>query len=94
MDFKKFVNFEEFESKKFEFKEIVSHKNYEKWAKTVAAFANTDGGKLFFGVDDDENAIGIPKEQAKNDLLYINEIIDKKIHPRVKFDFKKIKIMN
>ena len=61
MDFKKFVNFEEFESKKVEFKEIVSHKNYEKWAKTVAAFANTDGGKLFFGVDDDENAIGILK---------------------------------
>ncbi len=92
MDFKSFVNYEEFESKKFEFKEIVSHKNYEKWAKTIVAFANSDGGKIFFGVDDDENAIGISKEQVKNDILYINDIVDKKIHPRVKYSFEKIKI--
>ena len=47
MDFKQYVNYEEFESKKIEFKEIVSHKNYEKWAKEIVAFANTDGGKIF-----------------------------------------------
>lgn len=62
MDFKQYINYEEFESKKIEFKEIVSHKNYEKWAKEIVAFANTDGGKIFFGIDDDENVVGISKE--------------------------------
>lgn len=92
MDFKQYINYEEFESKKIEFKEIVSHKNYEKWAKEIVAFANTDGGKIFFGIDDDENVVGISKEQVKIDLLYINDICDKKMHPRVRFDFDKIKI--
>ncbi|MGN1262189.1 MAG: helix-turn-helix domain-containing protein, partial [Candidatus Enteromonas sp.] len=92
MDFKRFVNDEEFESTKVEFKSIVSRKNYETWAKSVVAFANTSGGAIYFGVDDDENAVGITKEQAKNDLLYINDIIDRKIHPRICFEVEKIKV--
>lgn len=94
MNFNEYINYEEFETKYYEFKEIVSHKNYEKWAKTITAFANTNGGKLFFGVDDDENAIGIEKEQIKQDILYINDICDKKIHPSIKYDFNKIKLEN
>ena len=78
MDFKNYINNEEFETKKYEFKEIVSHKNYEKWAKEITAFANTAGGKLFFGIDDDENVVGLTKEQIKNEILYINDICDKK----------------
>ena len=77
MDFKEYINYEEFETKKIEFKEIVSHKNYEKWLKEIAAFANTDGGKVFFGVDDDENPIGLTREQVKNEILYINDMCDK-----------------
>ena len=92
MDLKQYINYEEFENKYFELKEIVSHKNYEKWAKTITAFANTEGGKIFFGVDDDENVTGIDKEQLKLDILYINDICDKKIHPSVQYDFNKIKI--
>lgn len=83
---------QEFESKNFEFKEIVSHKNYEKWAKTISAFANTDGGKIFFGVDDDGNAVGIEKETLKQDIHYINDICDKKIFPRVVYEFTNIKL--
>lgn len=92
MDFKEYINYEEFETKKIEFKEIVSHKNYEKWLKEIAAFANTDGGKVFFGVDDDENPIGLTREQVKNEILYINDMCDKKLHPHVRFDYNKIKI--
>jgi len=92
MDFKNYINNEEFETKKYEFKEIVSHKNYEKWAKEITAFANTAGGKLFFGIDDDENVVGLTKEQVKNEILYINDICDKKIHPRIKYTYEKIKI--
>ena len=92
MDFKEYINYEEFETKKIEFKEIVSHKNYERWLKEIAAFANTDGGKVFFGVDDDENTVGLTKEQVKNETLYINDMCDKKLHPHVKIDYNKIKI--
>ena len=74
MDFKSLVNDEEFESTKIEFKSIVSRKNYETWAKTVVAFANTDGGTTFFGVDDDENAIGITKQQAKDILRHLTSV--------------------
>ena len=41
MDFKEYINNEECGNKRIEFKEIVSYKNYEKGAKTIAAFANT-----------------------------------------------------
>lgn len=92
MDIRDFIDGEEFESKKYEFKEIVSHKNYEKWAKTFVAFANTEGGKIFFGVDDDEVINGLDKETIKKDILYINEICDRKISPRIKYDIEKIKI--
>ena len=77
MDLRSVVDDEEFESTKAELRSIVSRKHYETWAKTVVAFANTDGGTIFFGVDDDENAIGITKQQAKDDVLYINDIIDR-----------------
>jgi hypothetical protein len=40
--------------------------------KTVSAFANSDGGTLLIGVDDDGNALGIEK-----DLLSLNADLDK-----------------
>ncbi len=40
------------ESKNIEFKEMLP-KNSEKYTKTVVAYANTQGGKLFFGVVDE-----------------------------------------
>ena len=92
MNFKEYINYEEFETKKIEFKEIVSHKNYEKWLKEIAGFTNTDGGKVFFGVDDDENPVGLTKEQVKSEILYINDICDKKLRPHVRFEYNKIKI--
>ena len=92
MDLRSVVDDEEFESTKAELRSIVSRKHYETWAKTIVAFANTEGGTIFFGVDDDENAIGIAKQQAKDDVLYINDIIDRKIHPRIRFEIKKTKV--
>ncbi len=44
------------ESKKVEFK-VGLPKNSEKYTKTVAAYANTQGGKLFFGVVDETREI-------------------------------------
>lgn len=92
MDFNSYLEDGKFESVNCEFKELVSHKNYEKWAKTFVAFANTEGGVIFFGVNDDGIGVGILKEQLKQDILYINDICDKKIFPRIVFDFTKIQM--
>lgn len=47
------------ESKNIEFKEMLS-KNSEKYTKTVVAYANTQGGKVIFGVvDETREIIGI-----------------------------------
>lgn len=92
MELKDYLKGQEFESKQFEFKEMVSHKNYERWAKTFSAFANSDGGKILFGVDDDGRAVGIEKETLKQDILYINDICDKMIFPRISYEVEKIKL--
>ena len=92
MELKDYLKGQEFEAKQFEFKEMVSHKNYERWAKTFSAFANSDGGKILFGVDDDERAVGIEKETLKQDILYINDICDKMIFPRISYEVEKIKL--
>ncbi len=44
------------ESKNVEFKEMLP-KNSEKYTKTVVSYANTQGGKLFFGVADETREI-------------------------------------
>ena len=92
MELKDYLKGQEFEAKQFEFKEMVSHKNYERWAKTFSAFANSDGGKILFGVDDDGRAVGIEKETLKQDILYINDICDKMIFPRISYEVEKIKL--
>lgn len=46
------------ESETVEFKEKLDKGRPEKLAKTVAAFANTKGGTIVYGVDDDHNVVG------------------------------------
>jgi len=46
------------ESETVEFKEKLDKGKPEKIAKTVAAFANTKGGTIVFGVDDEHNVVG------------------------------------
>ena len=92
-DFGAYIHGEEFETLEIEFKETVSHKNYETWAKEVAAFANTCNGKIFFGVEDGTSEPkGLSKSTIQAEVLYINEIVDKKISPRVFYEFKRLKI--
>ena len=43
------------ESQNIEFKQTWK----DEYLKTICAFANTDGGKLYIGVDDDGNIIGV-----------------------------------
>ena len=93
IDFNAYIQGEEFETKEIEFKESVSHKNYETWAKEVTAFANTEGGRIFFGVaDKTAKPVGLSREAVQNEVLYINDIIDKKVNPEVSIKFKRHKI--
>lgn len=58
---------EEGEGFELEFKRKVS--SPEKIAKTICAFANTKGGTMLFGVDDDGSLVGVESEKSEVDLL-------------------------
>ena len=58
---------EEGEGFELEFKRKVS--SPEKIAKTLSAFANTQGGIVLFGVDDDGSLVGAESEKSEVDLI-------------------------
>ncbi len=55
------------ESDTVEFKRKFS--GFEKFAKEMIAFANTRGGHLLVGIDDDGKVIGVDSEKSEIDLL-------------------------
>ena len=42
----------------YDFKEMLERKKVKSWLKSVSAFANTDGGSVFYGVNDDGVIVG------------------------------------
>lgn len=58
---------EEGEGFRVEFKRKVS--TPEKIAKTLIAFANTQGGTILFGVDDDTSIVGIGSEKEESEMI-------------------------
>ena len=63
------------ETKDTEYKEIVSNS----FLKTVSAFANYDGGKIIFGIDDDGIVVGI--DNTKRACLEIENLINGNLEP-------------
>jgi len=61
------------ESQNIEFKQLWK----DEYLKTICAFANTDGGKLYIGVNDDGNIIGV------EDTASILETLPNKINNRL-----------
>jgi predicted HTH transcriptional regulator len=61
------VLIEEGEGFRVEFKRKVS--SPEKIAKTLIAFANTKGGTILFGVDDDKSIVGIGSEKEEAEMI-------------------------
>lgn len=55
------------ESYDYEFKEQLETKKPKSWLKTISSFANTIGGTMFFGVDDNRKIIGVDNPQYVND---------------------------
>ncbi len=90
------------EDKKTEFKRFLeegksedSGKNKETgWLKTIAAFANTDGGVIYVGVDNSSHRIiSISHDDADKMILMIRRQIKEKIEPRIKYDINCVPVM-
>ena len=57
----------------YDYKETLEEKKPKSWLKSVSAFANTLGGSMFFGVDNDGNVQGL------DDIQHVSETISMKI---------------
>ena len=67
------------ESKTLEFKREVTNT----FLKTVAAFANYDGGDILFGVDDAGKIVGVPDPEEA--CLNIENAINDSFDPRPRY---------
>ncbi len=65
-----------------EFKQRFS--THEKIAKEMIAFANTNGGVLIIGVDDDGSIYGVESEKGEAELIF--ETAEKYCEPPVKYE--------
>jgi predicted HTH transcriptional regulator len=79
---------EEGESLTVEFKQRFTMP--EKMAKEMIAFANTKGGHILLGVDDDSSIFGIASE--KSDLDLIKESAEKFCEPKVDYEMQCVQI--
>jgi len=73
------------ESKTLEFKRDLS--SPKPLLKTLVAFANTAGGKLIIGIDDDRQIFGVEQPLDEEERLYnlIAESISPRLVPNVEF---------
>lgn len=65
-----------------DFKQLISHK--EKIARTLAAFANGNGGSILVGVNDKGQAVGCDPEQ---EMYMLHEAAEYFCQPPVDIDF-------
>ena len=63
----------------YDFKGMLEHKKVKSWLKSVSTFANTDGGSLFYGVNDEGEIVGLKNVQADAD--FISEMIKARLDP-------------
>lgn len=63
----------------YDFKGALEKRKIKDWLKSVSAFADSDGGTLFFGVDNDAHVIGVTSPQS--DLDFISEKINSHLDP-------------
>lgn len=76
-----------------EFKRRIS--SAEKIARTIIAFANTKGGTILFGVDDDGSIVGVESEKSEIELIELagRDFTDPPVDPLIKivpFDGKDV----
>ena len=67
------------ETTEYDKKLEVEVKKPKSWCKSVSAFANTLGGRLYFGIADDGTISGL--DHPEKDAEAISEIIKTRINP-------------
>jgi predicted HTH transcriptional regulator len=67
-------------------KEKLERNKVKSWLKSVSAFSNSSGGKILFGVTDDNKIIGL--DDFKGDSEFISETIKTRIDPIPEFDME------
>ena len=80
MDVSKYIG----EATAYDKKLMLERKEPLSWLKSVSAFANTSGGLLLYGVDNDGNLVGL--ENAERDAEDISEMIKSLMDPIPEFD--------
>ena len=63
----------------YDFKQELDRKKKGSWLKAVSAFANTNGGSLYFGVDNDGEVVGLA--DAQSDAEFISEAVNTYLDP-------------
>ena len=72
------------ETTAYEKKQELELRKIKNWCKSVSAFANGTGGKLIFGIADDDTLVGLT--DAKGDAEKISEAIKAHLDPIPEFD--------
>lgn len=77
-----------FESVFAEFKQVLptDKDGRAKAAKCLAAFANHDGGYLFFGVDNDGGIVGVPTENIEKIWDELSDVLTRSFTPFFRWD--------
>lgn len=90
------------ENKTNEFKGIIEEgktkegtSKEDKWLKTLVGFANSNGGKLFIGVEDKTHKIlSLDHLMADKTVQMIHRLIKQKIVPEIQYDIQSVPIKN
>lgn len=78
------------EATAYDKKEQLEVKRPKSWLKSVSAFANGEGGTLVFGINDDDQVVGLA--DAESDAERISEEIKTKLDPipAINLEFKEV----
>lgn len=75
------------ENTQYEFKAVLNQDNPIKWAKTIVAFANGEGGYIFVGVSNERDAFGLSLEEVDKTKNLVAVENDRHIFPHAKISY-------
>lgn len=84
------VNGPKLETKEYEIIQRLNREKIEGWLKTVAGFANANGGTILIGVEDKTNKlVGFERRDADNERNFFKSKVNEHIYPRpnISIDF-------
>ena len=82
-------DYDQVESTNIDYKEKLEIEHPKSWLKTVSAFANTKGGILLYGVDDNRKPVGLANIKITSSK--ISDLINSKITPTPRYELNPFK---